>query len=198
MGKLGNLLTSTSRSLSDVTKLLDELSPAERVAECRDLSPKQLARMWELANHAGGELSPEYFVPADAKALQPFPFEGKNSLPAFRDFRKTFYRCSDGTTIAGMNQQALGPITGPGYYILESFDNEPGSMGVNYFKVPTEKPADWPPIQPNDAGLNLSRFIYANMIDYLRWVSEDVVIGRAYKHGSVAMKAWFVLCRAAS
>jgi hypothetical protein len=47
-------------------------------------------------------------------------------------------------------------------------------------------------VKRNDQGL--SRFVYANMVDYLRRVSSHVVIGRAYKGGK-EMPNYFILCR---
>ena len=60
-------------------------------------------------------------------------------------------------------------------------------------KLPDEKPEHLPKIKSNEAGL--TRFVYDSTVDYLRWVSEDVVIGRADKKGVKEMPNWFVLCR---
>ena len=76
--------------------------------------------------------------------------------------------------------------------ILEKPDANSKEVYVNYLKLPHEKPDFLPTIKPNCKGL--SRFIYCNMIDHLRWVNKDVVIGRAYKNGK-PMPNWFVLCR---
>lgn len=189
------LLGRSTTSLADVTKHLGETPHDRRIAECRELGKAEQARLWEIAEGKGEPLTLDYLVHPNAKPLVAFPFEGKNSLPAFTRFQKVFYRQEDGV-IGGMNRQAISAITGPGYYVAEMSALNPAEIGVNYLKVPTEKPAAWPPIQRNEAGANLSRFIYANMIDYLRWVSKDVVIGRAYRAGTKPMPNWFILCRA--
>ncbi|MCA9773045.1 MAG: hypothetical protein KC466_11605 [Myxococcales bacterium] len=195
MATLASMLENGSITLGELTAHLDKLPHAGRVAESIALGGKHQARLWTVAEGKGEPLTLDFLVPADAKPLEPVPFEGKNSLPVFTLFQKVFYRQRDGL-VGGYNKQTLSPITGPGYFLVDAFKDAPGEVGVNYLKVPSEAPAGWPPIQRNEAGLNLSRFIYANMIDYLRWVSKDVVIGRAYRAGEKAMPNWFILCRA--
>jgi hypothetical protein len=63
---------------------------------------------------------------------------------------------------------------------------------VDYRVLPPDKPAAWPKIIPNSA--RLSRFIYNGTVDYLRRVSKNVVIGRAYRRDK-PMDAWFALVR---
>lgn len=175
-----------------VARFLDKLSPEQRVSQCMALSGKDQARLWEMVGRKRSSFDATFFVPAAAKKLVPFPFEGKNSLPAFSRFQKVFYRTKEGY-VAGYNYQTLMKITGPGYYILEkASDQDPGPMVINYLKVPESKPSSWPKIQSNDAFP--SRFIYGGMMDYLRKVSKDVVIGRAFKQGK-PMPNYFVLCR---
>lgn len=189
------LLNNANVSLADITTHLGSIPHASRISECREIGRREQSKLWDIAEGKGQPLTLEYLVPRDAPVLKPFPFEGKNSLPAFTHFQKVFYRQHDGT-IGGMNVQSIGGITGPGYYVAEMSDKSAHEIGVNYLKVPSEKPETWPAIQRNEEGANLSRFIYANMIDYLRWVSPDVVIGRAYRAGQTPMSAWFILCRA--
>lgn len=175
-----------------VARFLDRLSPGERVSQCMALAGKDQSRLWELAGKKRLSFDESFFVPAGAKKLVPYPFEGKNSLPVFTRFQKVFYRAKEGH-VAGYNYQTLMKITGPGYYILErAQDLDAGPMVINYLKVPESKPSSWPKIQSNDAFP--SRFIYGGMMDYLRKVSKDVVIGRAFKQGK-GMPNYFVLCR---
>ncbi len=192
MPSLKDVLADPSVKLTEVTKHLEGLAHSERILETMALDRKSQERLWKIAE-GSKPLSIEYLVPSGAEPLLPFPFEGKNSLPAFTRFQKVFYRTSEGT-IGGYNNQALAPITGPGYYVTHSWDARPGELAVDYLQVPSSKPMSWPPIKPNDVGL--SQYIYGGMVDFLRWVSDDVVIGRAFKKGTDPMPNWFVLCRA--
>jgi len=191
MSTLKELLLDEKTALARVTEHLRKLSLDRKIAEVIELNKKCQARLWELARD-GQPLSLDYVVPANAKPLEPQPFEGKNSLPAFTRFQKVFYRTKDGQ-VAGYNNAGIGGIIGWGYYIAEQSDKARKELAVNYKKTPKEKPEDWPEIKPNTAGL--SRFVYGNMIDFLRWVDEDVLIGKAFRHGEKDINSYFVLCR---
>jgi hypothetical protein len=188
------MLENPGITLGDVARHLDGMSRAERLLETMALGRKHQERLWALAE-GSAPLALDYLVPDGAAQLDPFPFEGKNSLPAFTRFQKVFYRTSEGT-IGGYNNQSLASITGPGYYVTHPWDARPGELAVDYLQVPRSKPAGWPEIRPNEVGL--SRFVYGGTVDFLRRVSEDVVIGRAYKRGTDPMPNWFVLCRTRS
>ena len=58
--------------------------------------------------------------------------------------------------------------------------------------IPAAHPPGWPEIRPNSRGL--SRFIYNNMVDYMRRVAKDVFIGTATRNGS-EMGSYFMLVR---
>ena len=85
----------------------------------------------------------------------------------------------------------MAPITGPGYFVALPSERA-GEVIVDYRRVPTTHPSDWPDVKPNDRGL--SRFVYGFMIDTLRRVSEHVTIGSAARKGK-DLGSWFVLCR---
>ena len=191
MGRLKEILRKKDVKLEEVTEYLQSLKKDEKIADVLSLGKKEQIRLWELTENTPVSLTLDYFVPADAEVLRPFPFEGKNSLPFFTRFQKVFYKQSNGE-IGGYNNQPLGWLTGWGYMILEKPDPDSKEVIVNYLKIPHEKPEGWPSIKPNCRGF--SRFVYCNMVDHLRWVEDDVVIGRAYKHGK-PMNNWFVLCR---
>ena len=65
---------------------------------------------------------------------------------------------------------------------------------MDYTRIPTEHPEGWPEIKSND--IFPTMFVYGGTKDNLRWVSKDVLIGRAFKMGEKPMPNWFVLCRA--
>lgn len=192
---LGQLLERPVVTQEEIEERLNGLSDAERVREITALTRKQQERLWEVAGTAGRPIDLDFLVPEGAPPLDPRPFEGKNSLPAFTRFRKVFYRTPDGE-VAGYNNQSLEKIIGPGYFVVEPSPGAPGGVVVNYLRVPSEKPAGWPEIRPNEAGL--SRLVYSGMKDYLRYVSPHVAIGRAFGARSdaiIPMSNWFVLCR---
>ncbi|MEE2779883.1 MAG: hypothetical protein VYE15_05110, partial [Myxococcota bacterium] len=120
---------------------------------------------------------------------------GRNSLPAFRDFEKRFSR--DDTredALYGYNEGATRPLIGPGYFVAHLDENR-SEIGVDYLMVPPDDanlPDGWPAVIPNEKGLQ--RFVYAGMVDYLRKVSEHILIGRAWRKGKVTNN-YFVLCR---
>ena len=63
---------------------------------------------------------------------------------------------------------------------------------VDYREVPPERPPGWPEVEPNDRGF--SRFVFRDMVDYMRRVSRDVFIGSAHRGGKETGN-YFVLCR---
>ena len=192
MESFSTLLDQPGVDLATLTKHLGKLSPDQRRYEATEVNKAQQVALCEAAGRSPHPISLDYLLPANAKPYVPYPFDGRNSLPIFTRFQKVFYKMDDGR-IGGFNNQNLGWFTGPGYYVAEMVEGHPGEIGVNYMKIPGTKPQGWPPIKPNEAFP--SRFIYANMIDYLRWVSDDVVIGRAYRAGTKPMPNWFLLSR---
>lgn len=193
MATLSELLGKKEIDLPSLTEHLNSLSKEERIRQVAALNRKQQERLWNLAQETSEDVTLDFFVPVDAPPLLPFPFEGKNSLPVFTHFQKIFYRTPDGK-LAGYNHQSLGWLTGPGYYVVKPAMGKPGAVVIDYTEIPSSKPPHWPEICPNESGL--SRFVYAGMRDYLRWVSPDVVIGRAYKgREERPTPNWFLLCR---
>ena len=128
----------------------------------------------------------------DAAPLADFPFEGKNSLPFFTRFQKVFY-LDRSRNICGYNNQAMAWFTGPGYYMVQMNPKAAKEIQIDYTRLPTEHPDGWPEIKSNMAFP--TRFIYGGTKDNLRWVSKDVVIGRAYKMGETPIPNRFILCR---
>lgn len=192
MSTLSDLVFRPGVSPAEVAEHLDALAPAQRVAETVALGRDAQQRLWEIAGRSMTPLALSDFVPTDAPALQPFPFEGKNSLPVLTRFRKVFYRRSEGG-LGGYNDSPAGWIVGPGYYVFRESPDGPGPVVVDYMEIPASHPAGWPEIRSNEQGL--TRFVYGFTKDFLRRVSRDVVIGRAYRRGEAPMPNWFVLCR---
>lgn len=178
-------------AIREFSEYLDELSQAERIRQAISLSADQQTALWDAA--AGFRpVTIEDIVPADRGPLEQVIHHGKNSLPAFTKFQKRFCRTDeDGSAeLWGYNHQLMSPLTGPGYFV--SVDTGDGEVLIDYLRLPPRKPAQWPKIVPNSAGL--SRFIYNGTQDILRGVSTHVTIGRATRKGK-PMDNWFVLCR---
>ena len=182
------LLKDTGAGLGAVRAHLEGLDGVERIRQCRELSGKLLARLYEVASD-GEAVGPEHMV-AGAGEGETVRWYGRNSLPVFTIFEKRFAR-QDGAVI-GFNFQAMSFFTGPGYFTCRVDDAKPRELLIDYTLVPARSPSEWPRIKPNEAGL--SRLVYAGMYDYCRKVSDTVVIGCATKQGKV-MGQYFVLCR---
>jgi hypothetical protein len=177
----------------EIARQLDAMDEAARVHTVGRLGRRQLAPLFEAAA-ANAPLRLADLVPAGMPPLTEVVHTGKNSLPLFTRFEKRICRPPAGEAAAdelwGYNEQTFRAATGPGYFVLHP--GPTGELAVDYTRLPTGKPAAWPRILPNSARLSI--FIYHQMVDVLRRVSEHVVIGRAYRKGR-PFDAWFALVR---
>jgi hypothetical protein len=181
--------------MKEVATLLDGLSHDERVTWVRATGRREQRRLWQAA--AGFlPLSLQDVVPparADGETVRHF---GRNTLPAFTGFEKRFARPAgeDPRTpgrLYGFNFQSLAWLTGPGYFVARADPALPEIL-IDYREIPPEAPAGWPPLRRNEVGLG--RFVYGNMVDRLRRVSEHVTIGSAARGGR-DLGSWFLLTR---
>lgn len=189
--RLHELLGTDPPDPAAIRDVLDRASPAERLEAIRSLGgPAIQRRLWDAAA-AAPRVGLADLVPADAKPLREVIFHGKNSLPAFTLFQKRFCRPGGASDrLWGYNHQQLAWLTGPGYFVVA--DEPAHGAAIDYRQVPTAGVPGWPAVKPNDVGL--SRFVYRDMVDYLRRVSTHVMIGRATRHGQ-ELDNFFVLCR---
>lgn len=175
---------------------LDGMDHASRLWTAMSIEPAEQRKLWELFEDQ--QCTADFFVPAGTDPLREVIHHGRNTLPAHNFFQKRFCLADDESgDLYGYNHQKLTWLTGPGYYVAHSVDKgedkvAPSDYVIDYTRLPPKKPSAWPEILPQEA--KLGRFVYANMKDYMRRVSDHVSIGRAYKHGK-AMNAWFLLCR---
>ena len=187
-------LKSDPIAIDQVEKLLNQASPGERLEAIRQFTPGIQKRLFEAAK--GRTVTTEAIVASGTNPLQEVIHQGRNTLPAFRDFQKRFcpptesHQPDNRRVLWGYNHQTFSGMTGPGYFVAYD-DQEAGEVVIDYRELPPERPPQWPPILDNKA--RLGRFIYAGMVDRLRRVSDHVTIGRAYKQKP--MNAWFVLVR---
>jgi hypothetical protein len=194
MSILIQMLADPSSRLPDLTEHINKLTPEERLRQVMALGKREQRRLWDLAEKSH-PLSLSYLVPPEAKPLEFFSFAGKNSLPFFRRFHKVFYLDHD-RNVCGYNAHPnlVQWTIGHGYFMVQmnprAMEHE---IQIDYTRVPSERPPGWPEIHSND--VFPTRFVYGGTKDNLRWVSEDVLIGRAFKQGTTPMPNWFVLCR---
>jgi hypothetical protein len=176
-----------------IAAFLDGLMPPERVKAIGALIGPTLQRRLYMAVRDTPGVALSDLVPPDSPPLGEVIFHGKNSLPAFTLFQKRFCRPSaacGGQELWGYNHQSLAWLTGPGYFVAH--EDPARGVALDYRRVPPEHPEGWPDVRTNDAGF--SRFVYKNMVDYLRRVSNDIFIGSAYRGGK-ELGNFFVLCR---
>ncbi len=188
-------LRDQSIETAEISKFLDGLSHAERVAAIRALGGKDQHRLYDAADGFAEVRLTDLVAPTIGDLVE-VRHHGKNSLPLFTHFEKRFSRApgrdpASPGDLMGFNFQTMSPITGPGYYVAREDENRREVL-VDYNLLPDCHPEGWPEIKRNDRGL--ARFVYGFMIDTLRRVSEHVTIGSASRHGKDTGN-WFVLCR---
>lgn len=190
MSTFAELLDQPQTTLADLQAHLGALSPETRIAESRALGKRQQARLFELAGDAPA-LTPEHMVEGVGDG-EPVRWYGKNTLPAFRLFEKRFRRHEGAVVGYNHNADFQTFFVGPGYFVCRVDEAQPDELLIDYTKLPATAPSAWPALKPNSAGL--SRFVYFNMYDRCRRVSDTVVIGAATRLGR-PIGQYFVLCR---
>ena len=176
---------------------MDQLSALERQKQVQALGKAQQKKLFSLAKQATA-LDLDFFVPTQTPQ-QEVIHNGKNSLPVFSLFQKRFCRLDDGSNrVFGYNHGKTTAWIGPGYFVAKSTSDNPdlaqhGSVVIDYYEVPDASVvSSWPAIVPNDKGLQ--RFVYFQMQDFMRRVSQHVSIGIAFQRGK-DIGQYFVLCR---
>ncbi len=188
------LVTADTIDFDALEAAFDAVDHDVRMQAVRRWGAKLQRKLFDQAE--GRVVSTGQVLPTD-QLEQEVVHDGFNSLPAFRAFQKVFcwVEGDDGRYISGYNNTpGLGGLqmwaTTPGYYVAYKDPDAPEFV-VDYHQMPKHKAPGWPPIEKNSAKIGI--FVYANMVDRLRRVSDHVTIGRAYK--KKPMNAWFVLVR---
>lgn len=182
---------------SAIAGQLDALPASLRTAVVRGISRRAQRALYEKVRGFGA-VELRDLVPPDRGDLETVRHLGRNTLPAFTLFEKHFCRLPGASrtapqALAGFNFQALSGLTGPGYFVAVA-DLDRAEVLVDYRRLPTVRPASWPPIRSNETGL--ARFVYGFMVDRLRRVAQDVTIGSAARRGR-ELGSYFVLSREA-
>lgn len=193
VAELDARLAAGTFDIHELGLALDESPAPARLEQVLSLGKKAQAQLYEAAKGAR-KLLLSQLVPPETPELGEVVHQGKNTLGLFTRFAKVFCRPKrDARELWGYNR-AGGLIetgVGPGYFVV--YEGPGDEVLIDYTRLPQGKPEHWPEIQSNKA--RLSRFVYADMIDALRAVSNHVTVGRAIRNGKV-MDNWFVLCRA--
>lgn len=176
-------LDESATAQTDLAALLDGMSHDKRAELVLSLGKAPQKRLWEICE--GSRVSLADLVPDELAEDTEVRHLGRNSLPLFTRFEKRFLRPSglaedDEPQLWGYNFQTLQAVTGPGYFVC-AMDPDRDSAAIDYRRVPPRAPEGWPAVRVNDRGL--STLVYGHMVDHLRKVSSEVIIGRAWKHG---------------
>jgi len=184
------MLIGQGASSDDIAVFLDGQDRSSRLATVRGLPGRCLGQLYDLVEGATMDL--DHFVPTQVGEGAAVRHLGVNSLPLFRQFEKRFVRASGGDQLWGYNHQAMGWLTGPGYFgIRQPAASE--ALCIDYHSVPAATPVEgWPRVRSNERFPD--RLVYGFMRDHMRRVSQHVSIGQAEKKGSL-MDTWFALVR---
>jgi len=182
-------------TFDELSDWLNSLTPEQRLEAIRSLNKSQQRKLYQQCANTT-PLSNAYYC---GEVGEEVIHEGKNSLPAFTEFQKRFVKLEDGRVV-GYNHGSTMGLIGPGYFVLKETAGNPdwtehGSVVVDYYEqLPTNTPvpAHWPKIKGNHQGLQM--FVYNNMHDFMRRVSDHVSIGAAFKKGN-SIDSYFLLCR---
>lgn len=193
---LKEVLSSPAADAARVAAIFDALPLDGKVAAARSLHGARLqGHLWQAAA-TNPRIGVADMVPRDWPASRPILFHGKNSLPAFTEFRKVCFRPegpAEPLVAWGYNDARVRPLVGAGYYVLHDTPDAPlGGAAFDYTQLPSSTLPGWPPVRDNRRGLSF--FVYANMLDYMRRVADDVFIGSAVRGGR-EMGSYFVVVR---
>lgn len=176
--------------ISGLATYLESLDVATATFECFKLKLTHQRALFEAAL-GWRPLAFVDLVPASATIGEQVIHAGRNTSLIFNEFQKRFGRFSLDGAIYGYNNQIWMCITGAGYFTAESGDH--GEIHLDGRKVPPTAPPDWPTPRSNaDA---IFPWIYENLIDVLRGVSQRVIIGRPTYVGNEPADSYFILVR---
>ena len=188
MTTLTDLVRATAGT-ADIAAYLDQLPAHRRIQDCRVLPGRLLSKLFDIARGQSTLAISRFADPVEETVV----YELKNNLPVFNVSQKRFFRPAKGEVVGYNHTGRLSRLTGPGYFF--ALDGDDGELMFDYTRLPNLRPPGWPPIKPN-TGL-VAGATYGNMVDYVRSVSRDTVIGAAYRAGQ-PRGAYFLLTRAAS
>jgi hypothetical protein len=179
-----------------VAEVFDSLAIGDSVLAARTLSGTRNQRQLWKAAASQARIDVDDLIPRDYDPMKPVVFHGKNSLPAFSEFRKICCRAPGDIApgkLWGYNDTTIEPLIGPGYYVVhDTSGSEFGGAAFDYTELPSDRVDGWPAIRPNT--YRLSRFVYNGTVDYMRRVARDVFIGMATRKER-SLGSYFILVR---
>jgi len=161
-------------SLEPLATALDATSQDRRADWLHRLGARQLRALVELSE--GTALCPEDFVRQDGVMIA----MGKNHLPLlFNRFQKRFARVGD--EVVGYNHtSALATFfSGPGHFVVLPSPEVEGEVWFDYTRLPAGQHPEFPPLEQQHR--LLFPLVYGDMVDVIRRVSRDVVVGWSTK-----------------
>ena len=176
-------LTQSAIPMPTRTDTLDEIAQGLNASEIsmqvrwtRGLNFKEMEALWGLCRHT--HISSEAFVKEDSSVVI---CEGKNGLPVLTEFQKRFARLGDQIVGYNHNNWLQAWLGGPGHFVVHDSPQVEGEVWINYLLTPHERHPDYPKLLDNNVlfhprGL-FARWVYGGMVDVIRRVSENVVIG---------------------
>ena len=167
-------------AIEDLHQALDAMDDGGRLSFIRALNKRRQVTLWDLADkHMEATLS--QLVPTEVEADKTAVFEGRNSMAMFNLFQKRFTRPAEREgEVWGYNHQTWAWFTGPGYFVARE-DADRGVLVFDYTGLPDRAPTGWPPLKANEGFP--SGMVYGSMVDDVRAVSRDVLIGIALIKG---------------
>lgn len=172
----------SATDLPTLAAALDAAPVADQLVWLHSLSKKEMKALWAIA----GTITVEHFHAGDGQIVE---HEGQNDLlPGFDHFEKHFVLRKG--QVQGYNYGRWGWAIGPGHFILRGDES---GVYVDYTSVPADAPEGWPAVVSNTSGL--SRFVYGNMKDFMRKVSDRISVGRAYDADGSDKGHFFVMVR---
>jgi hypothetical protein len=195
VNKLQQMLAIKPIDMDAVRAHLDSLSHDDRVAEIRTIGLRLQRDLFEAAD-GYMPLDVDHFTPKNVPSKQFVKHYGKNSLPLFSEFEKHFARPLDGARESwGFNESGefVKTVVGPGWFVTRKGDKD-GEVDIDYYRIPGRQIEGAPPLKKNTSGLSF--FVYGNMVDVMRKVSDHVTIGNAVKNGK-RTDNYFLLSREA-
>lgn len=194
--ELREQLAAAAPDAGAIARVFDRLTVGDCVLATRTLSGTKAQRALWNASAANDPIRIGDLVPASHEPMKPVVFHGKNSLPAFSEFRKICCRPpADGPTdeLWGYNATTIESLIGPGYYVVhDTAGSKLGGAAFDYRQVPKDRAQGWPVIRPNT--YRLSRFVYNGTVDYMRRVAANVFIGTATRNEK-ELGSYFILVR---
>lgn len=162
--------------LEDIAQGLNACEISNQVNWIRGLNFGEMESLWALCRHTN--ISSDAFLHANGDVMI---CEGKNGLPMLTRFQKRFARLGDQIVGYNHNNWLQAWLGGPGHFVVHDSPTVDGEVWINYLLTPRERHPEFPALLSNNVLLHprglFARFVYGGMVDVIRRVSENVVIG---------------------